>query len=1045
LILGLDRPHDTDRAAIHRAYRQNERDALLPLAGAARLVPAAGHQVLNSARQLAQRARLLQHEGGGVDALLHEYDLSSAEGVLLMCLAEALLRIPDRPTQLHLIRDKLSRGHWDTHLGHSPSLFVNASTWGLLLTGRVVALGGDEATPATLLQRLVARTGEQVVRPALTETMGLIARDFVFGATLEDALHRARQTRGTWRYSFDCLGEAARCAADAERYFDAYRDAIRRLREETGNDTDPIGGPGISVKLSALHPRYEYAKRHRIMKELAPRLHRLALDARDGNIALTVDAEEADRLDLSLDIFAALYTDRDLRGWAGLGLAVQAYQKRALPVLEWLAGLSRRWGRRIPIRLVKGAYWDTEIKRAQERGVDGYPVFTRKNATDVSYLACVRYLFDHTECFYPQFATHNAYTVAYVMAAAGDRHDFEFQRLHGMGEPLYQAMAEQIQPPPPCRVYAPVGSHEALLPYLVRRLLENGANTSFINQLADEQRPVEELITDPLVHVQAVDYSPHPDIPLPRDLYGDARCNSAGIDTSDPLQLSALDEDLAAALKKHWSTTPWVAGAATGGETRAVTDPADRRRVVGEVTSADASLVEQAMAAAHQAASGWETTPADRRAEILERAADLFEVHRAELTALVVREGGRTVVDALAEVREAVDALRYYAAEARRLFAAPHTLTGATGELNHLYLRGRGVFACVSPWNFPVAIFTAQMAAALAAGNAVIAKPARQTPLAAGHAVRLLHEAGLPEAVLHLLPGSAAALSEPLLDDPRLAGVAMTGATETAWAIQSALAGRRGPIIPLIAETGGQNMMIVDSTALPEQVVTDALHSAFNSAGQRCSALRVLYVQNDIADRLIELLVGAMEELEIGDPVRLSTDVGPLIDDAACRGLREHVDRMNAQGKLLKALPLPDGTEHGSFFPPHLYEISDAAVLEKEVFGPVLHLVRFPAGALDQVIDSVNASGYGLTLGVHSRIEATWERVRRRARVGNLYVNRNMIGSVIGVQPFGGEGLSGTGPKAGGPHYLPRFATERTVTVNTTAVGGNASLLSLKE
>ena len=1044
MTLGLHPPLGSEHAAIHGAYRQDEREVLIPLASAARLTPITAHQALSHARHLAQRSRALQYDHGGMEALLREYDLSSSEGVLLMCLAEALLRIPDHVTQQQLIRDKLSRGHWDAHLGHSHSLFVNASTWGLLLTGRLVSLG-DDANPTTLLGRLVSRTGEHVIRPALTETMNLIARSFVISATMEDALRRAQKGPGPWRYSFDCLGEAARCADDVEQYLQAYHHAIALVQEFIGAEADPINGPGVSVKLSALHPRYEYAKRERVMKELTPRLYQLAVSARDANIGLTLDAEEADRLDLSLAIFEAIYQDNALRGWEGLGLAVQAYQKRALPLLQFLSGLGRRWGRRIPLRLVKGAYWDTEIKRAQERGLDGYPVFTRKQATDISYLACARYLLDHSDIFYPQFATHNAYTVAYVLAASAGRRNFEFQRLHGMGEPLYQALAEQFHPPLPCRVYAPVGSHEALLPYLVRRLLENGANTSFVNQLADDQRPVEALITDPLAQVHLSDYTPHPDIPLPVDLYGNARRNSTGIDLSDPLQLDALDKAITASLAKHWSAAPIIGGNALAGEPRPVTDPADARRVVGDVIEADVRALDQAMAMAQSAAPGWEALAAGHRAEHLEHAAALFEEHRADLIALIVREGGRTVVDALAEVREAADALRYYAAEAGRLFAEPRTLAGPTGELNQLYLRGRGVFSCISPWNFPVAIFTAQVAGALAAGNAVIAKPARQTPLAAACAVQLLFEAGIPAEVLHLLPGSAAVLGEPLLADLRVAGVAMTGATETAWTMQNALARRRGPIVPLIAETGGQNMMIVDSSALVEQVVADAIHSAFNSAGQRCSALRVLFVQNDIADGVIEMLAGAMEELEIGDPARLATDIGPVIDAAACRGLREHVQLMQGKGRLLKALDLPGGTDHGSFFPPHLFEIPDPAILEREVFGPVLHLVRFEAGALDRVIDSINAGGYGLTLGVHSRIETTWERVRRRARVGNLYINRNMIGSVIGVQPFGGEGLSGTGPKAGGPHYLPRFATERTVTVNTAAVGGNASLLSLDE
>ena len=1033
------------RDAIRSAYREAEPDVLLPLLEAAQLPDKTLRRVLVRARRLAQRSRELLQRHRGVEAVMQEYDLSSEEGVLLMCLAEALLRIPDAETQEQLIRDKLARGHWDEHLGRSDSLLVNASTWGLMLTGRLVALAsGNSHDPRAVLQRLVARAGEKVVRVALAESMDILARYFVMGTTIGQALQRTRDAGGNHRYSYDCLGEAACDAQDVARYFTAYRDAIDEIGAQAAEDAGGFAGPGLSVKLSALHPRYEYGQRGRVLGELIPRVRALVSAARTAGIGITIDAEEADRLELSLDVFEAVYTDQALNGWEHFGLAIQAYQKNAMPALRWLAGLAGAANRRIPLRLVKGAYWDSEIKRAQVGGLDGYPVFTRKSATDVCYLACARYLLEQGDVFYPQFATHNAHTVSYVLELAGAGIGYEFQRLHGMGEPLYQALAEE-QDQVPCRVYAPVGSHEELLPYLVRRLLENGANTSFINQLADESLPIEKVITDPLTRLRAVKATPHPRIALPAALYGDQRRNARGLDLSDPLALMTLDRALQAALAQDWSAAPLVGGEAISTPARPVTDPADRRRTVGVVQEADAAVLARALELASRAAPGWDATPAGERAAALERGAALLEQHLAELMALSIREGGRCVADALAEVREAVDYCRYYAQQARQAFSAPVRLAGPTGEDNALRLHGRGVFACISPWNFPVAIFAGQVAAALAAGNAVIAKPARLTPLTAQLAIGLLHQAGIPDEVLHYLPGSGAALGTALLADPRLAGVAFTGSTETAWTLQQGLAGRRGPIVPLIAETGGQNVMIVDSSALPQQVVHDVLGSAFNSAGQRCSALRVLFVQTDIADRVIDLLAGAMDELRIGDPALLSTDVGPVIDEQAQRTLAGHVARMSAEARLIKALPLPPATEHGSYFAPHMFEIDRLDRLEREVFGPILHVIRFEASALDRVIDAVNRSGYGLTLGVHSRIESTWERVRRRARVGNLYINRNMIGAVVGVQPFGGEGLSGTGPKAGGPHYLQRFATERTVTINTAAVGGNAGLLSMDE
>lgn len=1029
---------DKAREAVRAAYRQDERAALLPLLDIARLPSRQQELVLAHARRRAARARELLENESGVEAFMAEYDLSSEEGVLLMCLAEALLRIPDAVTQEALIRDKLARGDWSEHLGKSHSLLVNASTWGLILSGRVVTLDTVNAP----LQQFVARVGEAVARVAIGRAMSLLAEHFVAGATIDDALRRAAQTPGL-RYSFDCLGEAARCARDVEFYFDAYRHAIHAVGAQSAEAKSVFDRSGVSVKLSALHARYEYAKRERVLAELTPRVLALAQDARDANIAITLDAEEAERLDLSLDIFVSVYRDRSLHGWEGLGLAVQAYQRRALPVLEWLHGLAAGARRRIAVRLVKGAYWDSEIKRAQQLGIDDYPVYTRKYATDASYLACARYLLAHTDAFYAQFATHNAYTASYVLALAGADTDLEFQRLHGMGDGLYRALAEEGVAVP-CRRYAPVGSHEVLLPYLVRRLLENGANTSFVNRLADGKLPIEQLVVDPVAAIEAAGAAPHPRIPSPIYIYGPERRNSAGLDLSDAAELSQLEEALARAAGP-WHAAPIVDGKVEEGPIRRPTNPADRTQTIGDVIEGDPKHVLRAYQSAAAAQPDWDCTPAAQRAAVLERAADLIERHRADLIARIVREGGRTIADSIAEVREAADACRYYALLARREFADARELAGPTGESNRLYLRGRGVYACISPWNFPVAIFTGQVAAALAAGNSVIAKPARQTPLCGALVVRLLHEAGVPAQVLHFLPGAGGTLGDAITTHHDLAGVAFTGSTETAWHIQDKLAQRRGPIVPFIAETGGQNALIADSSALPEQLVPDVLVSAFNSAGQRCSALRVLFVQTEIADRVVQLLTEAMDELTIGDPMHLATDIGPLIDAAAVEALTPHIERMRSEGRLLKQLALPAGTEHGSFLAPHVFEIDRLDRLTHEVFGPILHVIRYGANQLDAVIDAINATGYGLTLGVHSRIETTWERVRQRARVGNLYINRNIIGAVVGVQPFGGEGLSGTGPKAGGPYYLHRFANERTLSVNTAAIGGNAGLLSLDD
>ncbi len=1041
-FIGVDEPDDALRRAIAAAYRLDETTAVEALLRTAGLSAGENEQVFRRARKLVIEARKRSGEIGGLDAFLSEYALSSQEGVILMCLAEALLRIPDDETRDLLIRDKLSEADWESHFGHSHSVLVNASTLGLLLTGQLVRLDTDEKDISGFVGRLVSRAGEPVVRAAIVQAIRILGRQFVMGRTIEDAIKRAHSGGNRiYRYSFDMLGEAALTEEDALRYVDAYARAIAVVGTHV-NGRAPHEAPGISVKLSALHPRYVYGQRERVLRELAPRLAHLTKLAREVGIGLTVDAEETDRLDLSLDVMQAVLAEPGLADWDGFGLAVQAYQKRAGAVIDWVADMARRTRHRLNVRLVKGAYWDTEIKRGQEQGLDAYPVYTRKATTDVSYIACVRKMFAEARTLFPQFATHNAHTVAVVRTIAPRDAVYEFQRLHGMGEALYSQIVGDVPDPVQCRVYAPVGSHEELLPYLVRRLLENGANTSFVNRLADEAQPVASVIEDPVAKTAARSVKPHPGIPEPRGIFGGERKAAAGLDLSDPLVLGPLARDMEKAASARWRAAPVVAGKVREGIARDATDPADRRRVIGAVTDATASDVESAIASAHSAAPAWDAQAGAARADILDRAAGLLEGRMPALMAVAVREGGKSLTDAVADVREAVDFCRYYANGARKDFT-PTGLPGPTGERNAMALHGRGVFACISPWNFPIAIFTGQVAAALAAGNAVIAKPAEQTPLAAAAVTAILHEAGVPGDVLHLLPGNGETIGSALVRDPRIAGVAFTGSTEVAKVINRTLAERSGPIVPLIAETGGQNAMIVDSSALPEQVVKDVIASSFLSAGQRCSALRVLFLQEETADRIIRMLTGAMKELVIGDPSLLATDIGPVIDDEARTVLEAHAARMVRDGKLLYRCELGADTEHGTFFAPAAFEIKDISVLEREIFGPILHIVRFKASALDRVIDAINGTGYGLTGGIHSRIDETVEHVCARLRVGNIYINRSMVGAVVGVQPFGGEGISGTGPKAGGPHYLSRFAVERALSVNTAAVGGNASLLSL--
>jgi len=1047
------------RDAITAAWARDEAGHVREMLDQARLPDADREAIRATATDLVRRVRARAADQGAIEAFMRQYDLGSEEGVLLMCVAEALLRIPDEETTDKLIRDKLGEADWKRHMGQSDSVLVNASTWGLMLTGHLVDLA--DATKRDVrgaFKRLVGRVGEPVIRLAVRQAMKIMGHQFVMGRTISEALARARKGgNAAYRYSFDMLGEAALTQQDADRYLEAYRSAIDALG---GGErlADEIVAPSISVKLSALHPRYEHAKRQRVLAELAPRILDLARRAKRHGIGMTIDAEEADRLELSLDLSEAVLSDPSLAGWNGFGIVVQAYQKRAPFVIDWIADLARRLGRRIPVRLVKGAYWDSEVKRAQVEGIDGYPVFTRKPSTDVSYQACARRLLGATDAIYPMFATHNAQTIAAVhrmaQALAGGARDdaggfrYEFQKLHGMGDDLYAEVIPADRLDVPCRVYAPVGSHEDLLPYLVRRLLENGANSSFVNRITDEDVPIDDLVRDPVETVAAFDDIPHPRIPLPRALYhalGHDRDNAMGINLSNDEQLRALAEQINAAQRDDWRAGPLVPGApAPATAAVEVSNPADRRQVIGHWQPADAAVIECAMANATAAQPDWDATPVASRAAILEHAADLLEQRMPQFMALCTREAGKTIPDGVAEVREAVDFLRYYAGQARTL-VAPEALPGPTGETNTLQLAGRGVFACISPWNFPLAIFIGQVAAALVTGNSVLAKPAEQTTLVGFEAVKLLHEAGVPEAVLQLVPGDGATVGAALTGDARIAGVVFTGSNGTALAINRALAARDGAIGTLIAETGGQNALIADSSALPEQLVKDVMASAFTSAGQRCSAARVLFVQEDIADKVITMLAGAMAELKVGDPGQLSTDVGPVIDADALGMLDRHAERMQAEARLIAKAGLGEETEHGTYFAPRAWELKSLSQLDRENFGPALHVIRWKASELDQVIDAINSTGYGLTLGIHSRIDETVERIAARARVGNVYVNRNQVGAVVGVQPFGGQRLSGTGPKAGGPHYLPRFATEKVVTINTTAAGGNASLLTLGE
>lgn len=1025
------------RSKINQAYLADESDMINKLL--AYLDDYDATAIHHLAYSLVSAIRANKNQQTLVEAFLHEYQLNSEEGIVLMGIAEALLRIPDHYTQDLFLQEKLTEADWHQHLLHSDSLLVNFSTRALDITGKIEQqFKLNEAEHQQVFSRLSARLGLPLIRSALKQAMQQLAYQFVMAETIEKAWVQASQ-QSAYQYSFDMLGEAALTASEAERYLDAYALAIKHLAKQA-KANDPCKNPGISIKLSALCPRYQPLQHKQAVQQISSKLLFLAIKARTANINITVDAEESERLEMSLDIFSNVISTPALQGWSGFGIAVQAYQKRAINTLHFLAELANSQHCKIPIRLVKGAYWDSEIKHAQINGLKDYPVFTHKTATDISYLACAKLILSNTEHFYPQFATHNAHTVATILELGKKHPGYEFQRLHGMGEQLYRQILKHGKGKITCRIYAPVGNYQELLPYLVRRLLENGANTSFINQVENPDIRIEKVIADPVSHLKKMANLPTHCV-LPKYLFGKQRLNSEGINLADQEVLTVLQQGLEQLKTQTWHATPLINGQAITGHQRKISNPANSQQTVGSVIFSDQKAIEAAINVASSAFKLWRLSVVKQRASYLNKAAELLEQNRFELVALCVREAGKTIKDALAEIREAVDFCRYYAQSAIELFEQPLTLNGPTGETNQLYHYGRGVFVCISPWNFPIAIFMGQITAALASGNTVIAKPASQTPLAAMRCIQLLHQAGIPEDVLQFVPGDGVSIGKYLLSDNRIAGVAFTGSLATARNINQQLANHLS-IIPLIAETGGQNVMIADSSAYSEQLIQDAVESAFNSAGQRCSALRVLFIPHSTAENIITRIIGVMQQLIIADPQYYETDCGPVINSSAVKQLTDHVDVMRKQATILFQATIKKHQDSCCFFPPTLIELSSLSQLIKENFGPVLHIIRYEAGELDRIVDDINASGYGLTLGIHSRINSIINNITKKSKVGNIYVNRNMISAVVGVQPFGGMGLSGTGPKAGGPHYLLRFVSEQTVTTNTAAVGGNTRLLA---
>jgi len=1049
LTMVLDRQDKFENSALMREISKhwlcNEKEIVKSLAHQAKLTQEQQETVQDIASGLVANVRETRLSKSGLDAFMTKYDLSSEEGIVLMCLAESLLRVPDKYTADKLIKDKLTSANWQEHVGDSEHLFVNAATWCLMLTGKLLKPNATNNALSNVLKSFLDKRSRPVVRRAVMHAMKVLGQQYVMGESIEKALKRAKdKEKMGFTYSYDMLGEAATTMADAQFYFKEYFQATQAIGKAASKNNVRVN-PGISVKLSALHPRYEVAQSTRVHSEMYPKLLQLVELAQSYNIGLNIDAEETERLELSLELVNRLAHEKSLQGFEGIGIVVQAYQKRATFVLDYLADLAQKTAHRFMVRLVKGAYWDAEIKHAQVEGLDGYPVFTQKCYTDVSYQACVKKLFEYKEHIYPQFATHNAYTTAMVMYLAGEYTDYEFQCLHGMGDALYDHVVGEDNFNIPCRIYAPVGSYKHLLPYLVRRLLENGANSSFVHRIVDEQTPIEQLVEDPVEKATTMGFMAHPQILLPVDMFKGERMNARSYNINDTRTLEKLALQMTQFEKQEYVAKPIITKADMTKLTAKNINNPSNNLVFAQVYNATNELANKAMDNAVNAFDAWSLISANQRADALKKCADLLEENMPKFMAIAIKEAGKTLANAVAEVREAVDFCRYYAHQAKEEFANPKTLPGPTGELNQISLHGRGAVVCISPWNFPLAIFLGEVTAALAAGNTVVAKPAEQTPVIAYEAVKLLHQAGIPEEVLQFVPGTGEEVGAALVADPRVAGVIFTGSTEVAKLIQQTLAAKEGAIVPFIAETGGQNVMVVDSSSLPEQVVADVISSAFDSAGQRCSALRVLYLQEDIADNVITMLKGAMDELKVHDPSFIETDVGPVIDQEAQKNLQAHIDQMKSKAKLVHEIKADKGLEKGNYIFPAVFEIDNIKALKREVFGPVLHIVRFKAKDVDQVIADINSTGYGLTFGIHSRIQETIDYFQKRIRVGNIYINRNIVGAVVGVQPFGGQGLSGTGPKAGGPFYLHRLAVERTLSIDTTASGGNASLMSLEQ
>ncbi|AUO55212.1 bifunctional proline dehydrogenase/L-glutamate gamma-semialdehyde dehydrogenase PutA [Ehrlichia canis] len=1043
MISALQAPNEI-RKRMQMLYRTEENSYARYLTEKTEVSQDSKIRIYSVAKQIIEKIRV-DRNLGIIDAFMQEYGLSNEEGIALMCLAESLLRIPDDCTINDLIKDKIGNSMWSNHIGSSSSMFVNAATWGLFIGGIVLKESNDSAKWFGTINNLLKTMGEPIIRKAIQQAMCTLGKHFIKGRDITEALNNRKEGE---LYSFDILGEAAKTRKDAERYFSEYMQAVDSIGKSKGSDDTGrlVDYDEISVKISALHSRYEFSQIDDVLDEIVDKLLQICRLAKEYNIRVCIDAEEASRLEISLMILEKLRFESSLNGWEGLGLAVQAYQKRAFSVLDFVEDISVRSCHKMMVRLVKGAYWDYEIKNSQELGLSSYPVFTRKVYTDVSYLACANKILSKPNTFYPCFATHNAYTLAAILEMANKDHPgFEFQRLHGMGASLYEYVTQELAANIKCRVYAPVGGYQDLLPYLIRRLLENGANSSFINQLNDSNISLEQLIQDPLEKAKELEYLPHPNIPLPKDIFGPERLNSSGIDITDSVTLANFNDEMKNYQNCKFKASSIVNGEEFDGDFIEILSPSNSEDLVGEVLFASSTQALSALDIAYSAFKDWSNVPVSTRASILEKAANLIEENKAKLIMLLIREGGKVISDAIAEIREAVDFLRYYAVLGRQELEGSNRLPGPVGEDNYLYFRSRGVFVCISPWNFPLAIFIGPIAAALVTGNTVIAKPAEQTSIIAYEAVKLLYDAGIPKGVLHLLLGDGKELGEVLLKNEKIGGVAFTGSTETARIINQSIAEKEGGIIPFIAETGGLNTMITDTSALVEQVTNDVITSAFKSAGQRCSALRVLFVQEEVADKQIEMICGAMEDLVIGDPMLLKTDIGPVIDKASQEMLIAHADRMSQEGKLLCQVKLGEECQKGYFFAPCAYEIQNISQLQREVFGPILHIIRYKKGDLHKILSEINDTGYGLTFAVQSRVQSNIDNIIDNINVGNVYVNRNQVGAVVGVQPFGGQGLSGTGPKAGGPYYLHRFLTEKVVSINTTALGGNTSLMCLTD